>query len=463
MPRRMSAALCALFLAVPSGAVFADADRPLSTLLVDLFSPTNPLVLDTSVGHDAHFVSQPDALQTLGELNRGIASQLSTFPLGSSSGGFTYSFDPALGVYNRSAESFGPLFAERALTAGKGKINFGVNYQRSVYDTFEKLELQEGEFNINLTHEDSNADGSTAQFFFEGDIINAAYSIHLESETAVLFGSYGVSDRLDVGLAIPVVRLDMNVQIRTEIERLATNPSSIDPNSPLFGFVFHKFDASSTQYTCPGATCGPLAFADAEGTASGVGDIVVRSKYALKSGESGALAAGVDLRLPTGDEEDLLGSGSTQTKVFLIASGPATGFSPHVNIGYTFSNGSSTAVGELPDEYNYTVGFDAALGSRVTINADIIGRTLLDANRLIRTDREFFFNTSIDPNAPAIDSTFRDEFVTESGDLNLLLAAVGFKVNILSELLFTGNVLFGIGDRGLQSNITPVFGLDYTF
>jgi len=451
MPRRTGIALCAILLITP--AVYADSGQPLGSLLTNLFSPQDPLELDPSVGHNAHFASQPAALEQLGALNKGIASQLSTFPLGSSSGGFTYSFDPALGVYNRSTESFGPLFAERAITAGKGKVNFGVNYQRSTYDSIDGVKLQNGEFNINLVHEDTNNDGSNAQFFFEGDLVNASYKINLKSETAVLFGSYGVSDRLDVGLAIPFVSLDMNVRVRGQINRFATS---------AFGGLFHRFDPANVS-SCPKGVCGTVAFFDESASADGVGDVVLRAKYKLTTGDSGALAIGADLRLPTGDEKDLLGSGATQTKIFLIASAPATKFSPHANIGYTFSSGASQEVGDIPDEVNYTIGFDAAIGNRVTINGDIIGRTLLNANRLVKGQKEFFFNTSTDPNNPSIGMTFQDEFVTERTDLNVMLAAAGVKVNIVSELLFSANVLFGIGDRGLQSDITPVFGLDYTF
>jgi hypothetical protein len=471
MPLRIFAALAITLIVAPGFASAGSDDKPLSQLLLDQFSVKNPLKLVVGTGHDAHFNSQPIALASLDQLNRGIASQLATFPLGSSSGGFTYTFDPTLGVYNRSAESFGPLFAERAITAGKGKVNFGINYQRAQYDSFEGLDLQGGDFSINLTHKDIDLSGDHITEFFEGDVIGANYHIDLTSETGVLFGTYGVSDRLDVGVAIPVVRLDMNVRIRTEINRLATAPITL--------LSFHRFSPANRI-----AGTDRIADFNVSGTASGLGDIVVRGKYNLKQTENGGLAIGVDLRLPTGDEDDLLGSGATQTKIFLIASAPATKFSPHANIGYTMSNGASTAIGEIPNEIDYTLGFDAALGGHVTLNMDLIGRTLLDANRIIRVDKEFEFQagctdadliggTNCDPSDPTfgnpitgnsdIQSVFRDEYITESGDLNILVGAVGVKVNIWGELLLSATALFGIGERGLQSDITPVFGLDYTF
>jgi hypothetical protein len=64
-------------------------------------------------------------------VNQAIMSQLTSLPLGSSSGGFTYAFNPEVGTFDRTSESFGPSLAERALTNGRGKLNFGVNFQSS--------------------------------------------------------------------------------------------------------------------------------------------------------------------------------------------------------------------------------------------------------------------------------------------------------------------------------------------
>ena len=43
-----------------------------------------------------------------------LRAQFANFPLGSSTGGFTYSFDEQSGVYTRNTQSFGPAFTERA-------------------------------------------------------------------------------------------------------------------------------------------------------------------------------------------------------------------------------------------------------------------------------------------------------------------------------------------------------------
>jgi hypothetical protein len=57
--------------------------------------------------------------------NKLMMVQLSSFPLGSSAGGFTYTFDDSLGTFRRTSNSFGPSFAERATTIGPGEAQCG--------------------------------------------------------------------------------------------------------------------------------------------------------------------------------------------------------------------------------------------------------------------------------------------------------------------------------------------------
>src|SRR5262245_29057847 len=49
-------------------------------------------------------------------------------PLASVAPAFTYRYNPALSIFERSIGVPGPLFNERALTLGKGQLNFGVGY-----------------------------------------------------------------------------------------------------------------------------------------------------------------------------------------------------------------------------------------------------------------------------------------------------------------------------------------------
>src|SRR5215217_4502130 len=67
------------------------------------------------------------------------ALAVGTAPFGASSGGFLIKLDPSTGLQVRSATTFGPSFAERALTSGEGKVSVGVNFMSVTYDRLDDL------------------------------------------------------------------------------------------------------------------------------------------------------------------------------------------------------------------------------------------------------------------------------------------------------------------------------------
>jgi hypothetical protein len=402
--RRFARAFLAAGLLVSPGVAQAQG-VPLSQFLTRFFSPANPLVLKDT-GHSAPFT-----------------------------------LDPAAGVLTRSAESFGPLFAERGLTAGKGKLTLGANYTHSTFDKFEGRDLNDGSIRLILLHNDIDGSGDNLTPFFEGDIINANLFLKLQTDTVAAFANYGLTDRFDVGVAVPIVRVKMDARFHTTLRRLATDGDF---------FVFHIFNNNTLEDNY-----------FESGDASGIGDVVVRGKLNLARKDFGDIAAAVDVRLPTGDDANLLGAGAVQAKFFLIASGSSKkSFSPHLNLGYTFT-GESDTLGKLPDEINYAVGFDAAAGPKLTITGDFVGRTLLDATRVVDSERVFRFNKR--PPSP-IQSITDTVLITETGKLNLLLGSAGIKFNPGGRLLFSANLLFSLSqNNGLQDKITPVFAIDYNF
>ena len=125
----------------------------------------------------------------------------------------------------------------------------------------------------------------------------------------------------------------MDASIRARIERLAT---AANPDT-------HKFDGENPD---------ERTFTSS-GSATGIGDIVVRAKYNFLRAWGGGLAAAVDVRTPTGDESNLLGTGGVQTKVYGIASVAFGKLSPHINAGYTASTEGRCPDAALNDEWNY--------------------------------------------------------------------------------------------------------------
>lgn len=86
-----------------------------------------------------------DALVTTDVLRSAFARELGSFPIGSSSGGFAYSFDSSSGVAVRSSASFGPAFAERPFTSGRGTFNLGVTFLQRRFTHLEGLSLEDGD------------------------------------------------------------------------------------------------------------------------------------------------------------------------------------------------------------------------------------------------------------------------------------------------------------------------------
>jgi len=457
--------------------VGAAQDTPLALMLPELLGNTitlAPSTLSDQPNHIAHFRPGSDQLQVPTQVNQALLSLLSTYPLGSPSGGFTYTLDPALGTFTRTSSSFGPSFAERALTTGRGKASVGFGFQHTAYDTFEGLNLRLGEVKFYIPHLDccsrgaaaqSTPDGSRLTPPFEGDLIQATLSLNLVSDTSVVFATYGVSDRLDIGVAVPFVHVELDARVRAEVERLAT---ASDP-------TVHTFEGSDPDHH---------TFL-ASGVAGGLGDILLRAKYGFASSRSLKLAAAVEARVPTGDESNLLGTGGYQTKVFGIASWHRGPVSPHVNVGYTFSSqGTLPGGASLPDEVLVTIGADGALSPRVSMAFDVIGRSLLDAGRMELVTKTFEFASagtgtgggstgggggggggggSTPVPTTEVKSVKRDELQFFSGNRQLYIAAAGIRFSPWRTALVSANLLFPLTESGLRDRVTPVIGFDWVF
>ena len=354
IPRRPFIASLLLLLA-PSG-LFAQVVN-LRDLLTDFLR--NGILLappTTGINHSAHFTDTGSPqFQALTAFNNQIASQLSSFPLASSGGGFTYRFDPDLGVLTRTTDSFGPVYTERADTIGKGRFNFGLNYSAFTFDEIDGLSLRDGELKLVFTHEPI----FNPPAFFESDVITSDLRLKItENVTAFVF-TYGVTDQFDLGLAVPLVKVDMLARSTATIQRLATG---------LCCTGIHQFVGGGATSTI-----------EQSGNASGLGDILVRGKFRVLRGSVGALALLADVRVPSGEERDLLGTGTTQVKGAVIGSLHFNPVSLHLNGGYTWA-AETNGVKTVPDQINYNFGLDVALHPRLTLAAELIGQDVRNAS-----------------------------------------------------------------------------------
>lgn len=447
-----------------------EGGAPGSVLIHDAhFSPFNRLYLGA-----LHQETGIPEVATVANFNRALATEIATFPLGSSSGGFTFEFDVSTGAFSRASSSFGPAFAERSRTMGRNRFNLGMSYRHSGYDTFEGLDLEGGAINFYLPHNDccpgQTPDGAAvgdgqlgpppAAVGFEGDLVQVGLNMKARTDTTSFFFSYGLTNRWDVGVAVPLVHVDLDAVADAEILRLST------ADRPLV----HSFELGN-----PNATQKQFS---SSGSATGIGDVLVRSKFNFAQGATAGLAAAIDLRLPTGDADNLLGTGTTQAKVYLVGSTGWDRFAQHFNIGYTFSGEgdlapllgdgaefASSAFGTgaraITDEFNYTAGVEFVAHPRLTIVGDLLGRTLRDAGRLSMVEKSFEFVTqgTVSP----VQTARFNELALQSGNLNLLVGTIGMKANVANALLLSVHVLGPFTDAGLKDSLSWMFALDYSF
>jgi hypothetical protein len=353
------------------------------------------------------------SLSNVGEVLADLVGlEISTAPLGSSAGGFTFTFDPISRTFSRAAPSFGPSFSERAVTAGRGQASFGFNYIRITYDSLEGQSLSGGSLQT-IALRDSNG---RALYVGQADL-------SITSETLVLFTNIALNDRLDVGLAAPYVRLAIR--------------------------GYHIMDREEVS----GA-----------GTASGIGDVALRAKLRLVEREGGGFALGADVRLPTGDKEALLGAGVTRALVSGIWSSVIGPLSPHASGGFEYwANpflvrdplvGTNVPAGR--HAITYEAGVEWPVSDRVTINTEVLGRWLRHGARLDYVPLE------TRPGNPFGITSVLVASASPSG-LHRTSIASGVKWNAGGSALITASVLIPMRDAGLKDRFTPVIGIDWGF
>lgn len=410
--------------------------RNLGTLFSDLFGPRGLLVdsLATLPGeqpHSAHFNS--DFQFNFNQFGTALVSQLVSVPLPSPAGGFTFQFDPTLGVFQRTTQSFGPILADRADTIGARRVSIGFAYQHFSYDSIEGIDL--GNVPAVFTHDEAARRGGRE------DVVATRNAIDANIDQSTIFMTVGVTDTFDVSVAVPFVSTYLKVVSDATIHRIGTTNE-----------LTHFFRQANGEV-------GVQRTFTAVGDAAGIGDLLFRVKTTLARRQASAFAVGADVRLPTGDEMNLLGSGAPGIQPFLLWSATYSKISPHVNLGYRW-NGSSVLAGNpatgesghLPDQVNYAVGSEVSVNNRLTLAFDLLGTYTIDAQRLQPQTFNALDGRSTFPNIA---------FARES--FNMVNGSVGFKADLIQRLLLQANLLFKIDENGLRDKVTPLIGVEYTF
>jgi hypothetical protein len=403
--------------------------------------------------HKAHFKTA--SLTTFSPLSTSIGEELSTLPLGSGGSSITVSFTPEH-IPISSEDSLGPILTERAQTIGRNHLNVGVAYQYFDFGEIDGQQLRR--FPAILEHSVFQVNGMTPDY--ENDYITTQNSVGLHLNQNVLYAVYGLTSRLDVSAEIPIEEVHLHVISSDHIVRTVEceyDASCTDASGAYMG-EYHYFGPLPTSHAQALAAVN-ATFANG-GSANGIGDVILRAKGEILKGEKWAASVGVAFRVPSGNANSFLGSGTFGVAPFGAITYRGR-ISPHLRGGYQW-NGDSILAGDptgttgpakssLPPAILYSGGADFRVMDRFTIATDLIGERVLGAERVaLGTYVDYFQNP-----LPNIQSY--------TGDYSSDSIGVGAKIRLARELVLTGNATTRINNGGLVARVVPLVGLSYAF
>ncbi len=388
-----------------------------------------PLCLDLdgqNTVHGDHFIPSvttgAGTIQTF--LNDAIALNASNFPISGTSGGLTVKFVGGLPV--KTSSSLGPVFAERAQTLGRGRFLMGANLSGIRYKTLRGVPIDN--FTLNFTHQDVGNPG-LGDLPYENDLVQVRMSLYVDLLVSSFFATYGIFDGVDLSVAVPLVNTEIKGRSSAQILQIG-------------GTSLHYFGGTAVDPILQASTA-------TFGSATGVGDVAGRIKIRLFDGERFGMAVLGDVRLPTGDEKQLLGSGHTSIRGLLIFSGRYGTFNPHLNVGY-FSRGAS----DLNNALIANGGFDQALNDWATLAVDVLSEWQVG-------DSKFDLPPTVTYILPA-ERSIEPTPIPNKAD-NRMNASMGFKFKFSGASTLVTNAQVPLIRGGLAPNVTWTTGLEFNF
>ena len=405
----------------------------------------DPLFLGGTAGSDSatalhadHFI--PSAVADNGTLisfiGNAISQNVANLPVSATSGGSTFRFEG--GVPVSTSGSPGSVFGERAQTLGKGRVFVGANVNHLHFETLRGVSLNDVE--LVFTHEnvtgpscDSLVGASCAPYgvpAHENDVIDVRLALDIDMTVTSFFMSFGLLDRVDVGVVLPIVSTSLR----------GTSDAQIVP-----------FGGTTAQHFFGGTPANPVLTTSrfVEGSATGIGDIATRVKVNLSRSDRTNFSLLADVRFPTGSEDDLLGSGHVAARALGVLSARFGTFAPHANIGYLYRGGALQNNAVLA-----TVGFDHLMAPWATLAVDVVSELQVGESKLqlpgpVTYDQPFrrTINVTNLPNE-------RDDLIDGS---------FGFKFTTHAGITIVTNTLFPLNRGGLRPNVLWTAGLEYNF
>jgi hypothetical protein len=485
MARNSEFFFAAVFLIASAGAQAQTAPN-VSQVLV--YSATNPTTgaaaaIFTQTTADASHTVQSDYTvtndfaQMTRALNANIATALSIIPLSSPASGVIQRTDPTTGAEWAESSTLGPIFTERAETIGKGHFYIGFSNQDFHFTQYNGTSL-----NALSILDEGGAKSAVGNQISTPATIGLGMDVRLSQDIAFL--TYGVTDRFDVSVGLPVVHSAVAARTYNGVIYTGNGAGTNGSNC----WCVNTFTAANPD---------PLQsqFGQASLGKTGFGDLLIRAKGTIIRTPHAVVAAGADLRAPTGNAQNYLGVGAASLKPFVAVSfyskplRSGIVLSPHFDVGWQFTGNSvlggalipaisgaydgrpfTTSKGTMPDVFSWAGGVELAVGHRSTFVADILGNQVGWIHGIPSTITASLSNQLL-PTGPTPDKTA----VPTQGNAEGLVAtgrdvsfgqyngSFGYKLRVAGNLIVNVNALVRFDNNGLTARLVPLFGIGYSF
>jgi len=302
---------------------------------------------------------------------------------------FAYVYDPEVGTFKRTDISLGPVYVEPAVTVGAGKIGLVMAYLYSNFTSLNGESLQDAfDYEAHRGEDALRVRTSTLDF---------------TSQVFSFSGTYGITNRWDVNLLVPVFLTSLDLAGKTRL----FIPGGADFITP--------FDTSDTKL--------------------GIGDILLRTKYRLPSLFGLDMASALTLRLPSGNPDNFQGVGDVTLTPLFIAQ---RSFGPHTVYANLGIEVDATDVSQTRGRY--AVGATILLFQPLTLFSHIIGSSGFE------------------------DTSFQTEGIRGVVPrTDIIDSVVGLEFTITNQIVAHIAVIVPLNDDGLRANAVPAAGIETRF
>ena len=417
------------------------AGSGLELVLNDMFDFFLRERLNLGVGfHANHFFPAASiAQQALAPaLSNLLSANVASFPLSATQVGIELDF--STGVPVKVIDRQGPIFAQTGQTLGRKHFSAGVNYTHLSLTRFRGMALDDLTFTF--THEDfagEGGNGIVGDQETERDLVIIRPRLELTAGILALYASYGILDNLDVGIALPIVNVQAKGVAEAFIESWtlenlggARHFLGGTAESPVLDAA-RRYDESDTYLHA----------------------IALQAKYQLPFRSSFDSALLLDVRIPAGSKDRLLGKGATNWYLGLITSGSFDLVNPHLNLVY-HGRGQNWE----SDRINYTVGFDRRLTPGVTVAIDLLGDIAVNQDQTIRLyDPVQGPITPLYTSFPGTPRDIRLSNVEDRDNDNSMNLSAGTRVAFSPKVQALANIIVPLSSGGLYATWVPTAGL----